>query len=75
MKRQRAISLLGSITRSELGKQNKHTSLGLTAGLIQANKVYKVHRQQKYFLITLSDEDIFNQRDFQTTLPQLVFTV
>ena len=25
-------------------KQNKHTSLGLTAGLIQAKKVYKVHR-------------------------------
>ena len=74
MKRQRAISLLESITRSELGKQNKHTSFGLTAGLIQAKKVYKVHRQQKYFF-TLSDEDIFNQRDFQTTLRQRVFTV
>ena len=49
-KRQRAIFLLGSITRSELGKQNKHTSLGLTAGLKQAKKVYKVHRQQKHFL-------------------------
>ena len=40
-----------SITWSELGKQNKHTSLGLTAGLIQAKKVYKVHRQQKYFFL------------------------
>ena len=67
--------MLESITWSELGKQNKHTSLGLTAGLIQAKKVYKVHRQQKYFFFTLSDEDIFNQRDFQTTLRQLVFTV
>ena len=56
-----------------IGK-TKQTSLGLTAGLIQAKKVYKVHRQQKYFF-TLSDEDIFNQRDFQTTLRQRVFTV
>ena len=74
MTRQRAISLLGSITRSELGKQNKHTSLDLTAGLIQAKKVYKSAQTAEVFF-ALSDEDIFNQRDFQTTLRQLVFTV